>query len=302
LRNQNKFLVEDKKISYVGSGRDVVSQISASKKAVTASFVIGNPDFDFDINAKHPVRVPIAGSGISVAATRVLSRSFQGEKFQPLPKSAEEARSVAKTLGSDSVLRLGATAREIELKSIESPRVLHIATHGFFLPDQEMGQESSGPGRLLFRGSHAMLSSNGWESPLIRCGIALAGANLAQQTTNLVEDGLLTGQEAALLNLQGTELVILSACNTGSGELKIGEGVMSLRRAFRIAGAETVLASYWPVSELSTPLLMEEFIRRWRAGEPRVQAWREAQLSLLHSRDFSNPYFWAGFTLMGQWQ
>jgi CHAT domain-containing protein len=116
------------------------------------------------------------------------------------------------------------------------------------------------------------------------------------------EDGLLTGLEASLLNLQGTELVILSACDSGTGELKIGEGVMSLRRAFRIAGAETVLASHWPVSDKATSQLMTEFMRRWRAGEPRAKAWREAQLSLLRSKDFSNPYFWSAFTLTGQWR
>ena len=138
---------------------------------------------------------------------------------------------------------------------------------------------------------------------MVRCGIALAGANHAQQITNAVaEVGLLTGPEASLLNLQGTELVILSACDSGGGEVKIGEGVMSLRRAFRIAGAQTVLASHWPVSDKATSQLMTEFMRRWRSGEPRAKAWREAQLALLHSKDFSNPYFWAAFTLTGRWR
>jgi CHAT domain-containing protein len=117
---------------------------------------------------------------------------------------------------------------------------------------------------------------------------------------------LLTGLEASLLNLQGTELVILSACQSGAGEVKIGEGVMSLRRAFRIAGAETVMASHWSVSDQATSRLMTEFMRRWRAGEPCAKAWREAQLSLLRSKgameDLSNPFFWAAFTLTGQWR
>src|SRR6266403_3965867 len=91
---------------------------------------------------------------------------------------------------------------------------------------------------------------------------------------------------------QETNLVILSDCGSGSGEVKIGEGMMSLRRAFRIAGAETVLASHWKVNDKATSQLMTEFIRRWRSGEPRAKAWREAQLSLLRSKDFSNPFFW----------
>ncbi len=112
---------------------------------------------------------------------------------------------------------------------------------------------------------------------------------------------MLTGLEASLLNLQGTELVILSACDSGTGEVKIGEGVMSLRRAFRIAGAESVLASHWPVSDQATSRLMTGFMQRWRAGKPRAQAWREAQLELLRSKEFANPYFWAAFTLTGRW-
>ena len=142
---------------------------------------------------------------------------------------------------------------------------------------------------------------------MVRCGIALAGANYFTNSSlrvpqSEIEDGLLTGLEASLLNLQGTELVILSACESGAGEVKIGEGVMSLRRAFRIAGAETVLASHWKVSDEATSRLMTEFMRRWRAGEPRAKAWREAQLALLRSEKFSNPYYWAAFTLTGQWR
>lgn len=192
-------------------------------------------------------------------------------------------------------MRLVAEAREAELKAIQSPRVLHLATHGFFLSDQEFKQTNAlgnllaanafgagatlGSQRMSGTRWNASLPESDWENPLVRCGIALAGANRATNLTDRSsrheeaqtsspskpqkdqslltsaaarfeeEDGLLTGLEASLLNLQGTELVILSACDSGSGEVKIGEGVMSLRRAFRIAGAETVLASHWSVSD-----------------------------------------------------
>lgn len=223
---------------------------------------------------------------------------------------------MAKLLGGDCVLRVGKVAREAELRKAMSPRVLHLATHGFFLKDQEFNRSSSSRNDWLWNPGtrwNASLPGEGWENPLIRCGIALAGANRGGQNEDQrllkaaatgigEEDGLLTGLEAALLNLQGTELVILSACDSGTGEIKIGEGVMSLRRAFRIAGAETVLASHWPVNDKATSRLMTEFIRRWRAGEPRVQAWRAAQLSLVQSEECSNPYFWAAFTLTGQWR
>ena len=235
-------------------------------------------------------------------------------KFAPLPGAGDEARAVAKLLGNDCVLRLGADAREAELKAVQSPRVLHLATHGFFLSDQEFKRTNAFnswqlAGDVTARRSLAPPQDD-WENPLVRCGIALAGANhfskLETRNPKLeTEDGLLTGLEASLLNLQGTELVILSACDSGTGEVKTGEGVMSLRRAFRIAGAESVLASHWKVNDLATSRLMMEFMRRWRGGTPRAQAWREAQLSLLRDtkeKDFSNPYFWAAFTLTGQWR
>ncbi len=142
---------------------------------------------------------------------------------------------------------------------------------------------------------------------MIRCGIALAGANNAKAITNAVqEDGILTGLEASLLNLENTELVILSACQSGAGDVKFGEGMMSLRRAFRIAGAQTVLASHWIVSDRATNLFMTEFIQAWQSGKSRSQAFREAQLKFLKTKgqkeDYSNPFFWAAFTLTGNWE
>ena len=308
-----RFLVEDKTISYVTSGREVarVAANQSNPKPPTQaakSLVMGNPDFDFDLATARRASPPVQVAAVT-AALRSLSGDYRALKFAPLPGAEAEARSVAKLLGSDSALLLGAAAREADLKAVKSPRVLHLATHGFFLSDQEFKQTNSVAWNFAFtrvwpRGPG---TPNDWENPLVRCGIALAGANRTQQGTNAIaEDGLLTALEASLLNLQGTELVVLSACGSGTGEVKIGEGVMSLRRAFRIAGAQTVLASHWSVSDKATTLLMTEFIRRWRAGESRVQAWREAQLSLIRSKgakeDFSNPFFWSAFTLTGQWQ
>jgi CHAT domain-containing protein len=418
-----RYLVEEKTVSYVGSGREVARLAQPSAKVTTnAPVVMGNPDFDLDLSSRsrreealasssekkarpHPgllpqekeERRPRSGEAgrlassyvtndqslVTSAATKFLSRAYRGFKFAPLPGSEAEARNVARLLGGDAVLRLGKEAREAELKAVVSPRVLHLATHGFFLADQEFKRTNARPGLLAantfgasggFTARRSLaLPENDWENPMVRCGIALAGANHAtnpmtrssrreEAQTNEdrkvrngernqiednarphpgllpqekekgrprsgeagrvfgpdaandqslltsaatrfeEEDGLLTGLEASLLNLQGTELVILSACESGAGEVKIGEGVMSLRRAFRIAGAETVLASHWKVSDQATSRLMTEFMRRWRAGEPRAKAWREAQLALLRSEKFSNPYFWAAFTLTGQWR
>ena len=321
LRVGDRFLLEEKMISYVTSGREVARLARNPKSEVRSqkSLVMGAPDFDLDLakagssrrkEAQEAIRNPTSEGrntqSLVTSATRTLSRDYRGIKFQPLSGAADEARSVAALLGGDCALRLGAEARESELKAVQSPRVLHLATHGFYLSDQEFHRTNApGDGWIASMGTrwNASLPKDDWENPLVRCGIALAGANHAGQITNaLAEDGILTGLEASLLNLQGTELVVLSACDSGTGEVKIGEGVMSLRRAFRIAGAQTVLASHWKVSDKATSQLMTEFMRRWRAGEPRAQAWREAQLSLLHSKEFASPYFWAAFTLTGQWR
>ena len=326
LRVGGRFLIEEKTISYVTSGREVVRLEESLKSKVQSpkSLVMGGPDFDFDLSKAGSASFQLAGSaGIParssadakqdalplagrMPALRSLSRDYRGITFKPLLFAEAEARNVAKLLGDDCVLRVGAEAREAELKAAVSPHVLHLATHGFFLSDQEFRRTNSlpfeWPGEWGQAGRRPY-AQNDLESPLVRCGIALAGANHASQLTNtMAEDGVLTGLEASLLNLQGTELVILSACDSGTGEVKIGEGVMSLRRAFRIAGAQTVLASHWKVSDKATSQLMTEFIRRWRSGEPRAEAWREAQLSLLHTNEFQNPYFWAAFTLSGQWR
>ena len=324
LRVGDRYLIEDKTISYVTSGREIVRLAGSPKSTVQSSksLVMGGPDFDLDLSKAGSASFQLAGSaGVParssadgkqdalplagrMPALRSLSRDYRGIKFLPLLGAEAEARSVAKLLGGDCVLRVGAEAREAELKAVVSPRVLHLATHGFFLSDQDFKRTNALRDSWIGNSGtrwNASLPKDDWENPLVRCGIALAGANHAGQITNAeAEDGVLTGLEASLLNLQGTELVILSACDSGTGEVKIGEGVMSLRRAFRIAGAQTVLASHWKVSDKATSQLMTEFIRRWRSGEPRAKAWREAQLSLLHSNEFQDPYFWAAFTLTGQ--
>ncbi len=121
--------------------------------------------------AREPRALPI---------TRFLSRDYRGLKFKPLPGSAVEATNVARLLGEKATLRLGAEARETELKSVVSPRVLHLATHGFFLSDQELRHTNSGRADLLVgfdARQRVPTSQNDWENPLVRCGIALAGAN-----------------------------------------------------------------------------------------------------------------------------
>jgi CHAT domain-containing protein len=128
--------------------------------------------------------------------------------------------------------------------------------------------------------------------------LALAGANLDKDEN---EDGILTALEASGLNLWGTKLVTLSACDTGIGEVKNGEGVYGLRRAFIIAGAETVVMSLWPISDAVTRDLMSSYYRGLREGRGRGEALRRAQLAILNRKGHEHPFYWASFIQVGEW-
>jgi CHAT domain-containing protein len=133
---------------------------------------------------------------------------------------------------------------------------------------------------------------------LLRSGLALTGANLRRSGE---DDGILTAMEASGLNLWGTKLVVLSACDTGVGEIKNGEGVYGLRRALVLAGSETQVMSLWPVSDEGTRDLMIEYYKALKAGQGRSEALRQVQLKMLSSKNHNHPYYWASFIQSGEW-
>src|SRR5262249_12352118 len=146
------------------------------------------------------------------------------------------------------------------------------------------------------------------EDPRLRSGLALAGANRRQERAAAgASDGLLTALEAENLDLWGTELVVLSACETGLGQVRGGEGVLGLRRALQLAGARTVVASLWKVPDAETERLMTGFLRRWLAGQGGAEALRSAQLDMIRAlraspdarRRLAPPVYWAGFVCHG---
>jgi CHAT domain-containing protein len=154
--------------------------------------------------------------------------------------------------------------------------MLHIASHGFFLQD----------------------TRETVDNPLLRSGLALAGANL---THGHPGDGMLTALEASGLDLWGTKLVTLSACDTGIGEVRNGEGVYGLRRAFVLAGAETVVMSLWPVRDVVAREAMVAYYSGLRAGLGRGDALRQAQLAMLKRPGRQHPFYWASFIQSGEW-
>ncbi len=192
-------------------------------------------------------------------------------------------------------LKQGYNANEESFKQIGraqiSPRILHIATHGYFFPDPKEEEDPNLKGKLPF-----MVA----EHPLIRSGLILAGANqvwLGGHSLKGYDDGILTAYEIAQLDLSNTELVVLSACETGLGDIEDYEGVYGLQRAFKIAGAHSIIMSLWQIPDRQTKILMESFYRNWlEAKMPIRQSFSEAQRAMrINGFD---PYYWAGFVLV----
>jgi len=293
--NAGRCLIDEHPISYVGAGRDVLRFGVAPLAEPSAALVVADPDYDLEAAAQLP-QPDEAPAG---RRSRDLFRNIQ--HFQRLPGTRLEGERVAAMLGVSPVE--GSRASKGEIKGVRSPRILHMATHGFFLPDQD---RSRGGGTL--QGAHGAVPHDPGasrfetlkETPLLRSGIVLAGANAWLQGRRLSPengDGFLTGEDASGLDLLSTDLVVLSACETGLGDIKSGEGVFGLRRAFILAGAKTLLMSLWKVPDSQTQMLMVEFYGLVLQGRPRADALREAQLTV--KRVFPEPFYWAAFICQG---
>ncbi|MSQ85052.1 MAG: CHAT domain-containing protein [Myxococcales bacterium] len=263
LPDQNgKYVVQTATLTYLTSGRDLLRQ-TAQVLAREPPLVVANPAFDWGNQAK--VAPPVVKPG-----------DLRGLQVQALPATAGEAEALAQLFPEAKVLTQG-QATEGALRNAKGPRFLHIATHGFFQ-------------------AAARVAGAAQSSPLLRSGLLLAGFNAHPQHG---DDGALTALEAASLDLHGTQLAVLSACNTGVGDLRAGDGVQGLRRALAIAGAQTVVMSLWPVDDEATRGLMTALYGAWKAGSGRAAALRQAQLQLLGQAPTTHPFFWAAFLAAG---
>jgi len=272
-----KYLVESKTISYVTSGRDLGRETILVEHE-TALFLAANPQYDKGATITLPRNSASAGDrGI------VLRSVDFNAQFAPLPGTASEAESIPGLIeGANKVVVTGEEATEAAVLAVEHPKILHIATHGFFLEAQADGIYP--------------------ENPLLRSGLAFAGANQVRESSDNFE-GILTAFEASGMDLVGTELVTLSACQTGVGEVSDGEGVYGLRRAFALAGARNLLMSLWSVSDTITAEQMTQFYRLYGEGADPAVALRQAQLSTIASLrkeyDSAPPSLWSAFILQG---
>jgi CHAT domain-containing protein len=219
---------------------------------------------------------------------------YATDRVTPLPGTKKEVDAIAKLLSASGyrvTQHMEKNATEENIKEANGQSMIHIATHGFFAPEKEIRDGS------LF-GIHAENASN---NPLLRSGLMMANINTGnpEATADLsqTEDGVLTAYEAMNLNLTGTNLVVLSACETGLGEIKSGEGVYGLQRAFLVAGAETLIMSLWKVDDEATQQLMTNFYSNWVKSGNKQTAFKEAQLQLMAK--FPEPYYWGAFVMVG---
>ena len=292
-------LIDEYRISYLGAGRDVLRFGATSATEAREPVVLADPDFALAAPPATAGPEPPSSRETRHAPAARRPRDLDGLtlQFPPLRQTRAEGECIGGLLGVRPWLE--GAALKARLKACRSPGILHLATHGFFLADQE--RDAGGEARIWPVGvGMGRVAGPELENPLLRAGLALAGANTWLEGGHPpleAEDGLLTAEDVSGLDLLATDLVVLSACETGVGDVRTGEGVFGLRRAFVLAGAKTLVMSLWRVPDRQRETLMAEFYRRLLDGCPRADALRDAQLAL--KAEHEDPYFWGAFICQG---
>lgn len=261
------YLMDKYNIQFVGNTKDILSlkQSAAAFKKPSSAFLIGNPTYG------------------------------QKEVIPQLPGTEAEVKNIKKILTASQVTNtvlIGDNATETALKNIRSPSVLHIATHGYFLADVSEVETNKVLGVDI-----AVAKQN----PLLRSGVLLANCeNVFDENfrASSADNGILTAYEALSLNLDKTDLVVLSACETGLGSVKQGEGVFGLQRSFLIAGARSIIMSLWSVSDEATMELMTLFYTNYSKSGNKQQAFADAQKQL--KTKYKEPFYWAAFVMLSK--
>lgn len=286
-----KYLEEELDIVILSNIKDLLkSEENYHNYPYVALF--GNPDFDYNFN-KAIEKNLIATTNDLIIYRNIDSLERSGINLVPLPSTQSEVNEIKSLFDKEKIsatIYSGMDANEYKLKNLESPTVLHLATHGFFLKDAQIKHNSDFDNSIT-------------ENPLMRSMLFLAGSkhslnnNDSLNLINMEEDGILTAYEAQNLNLQNTEMVVLAACETGLGEIKNGEGVYGLQRAFLQAGAKSVMMSLWKINDKATKDMMLSFYKNWLSGKTRNEAFRLAKKEI--KKKYKYPYYWASFVLIG---
>ncbi len=296
-------LLERMPVAYLNSGRDLL-YLERRAPSRTPPVILAQPDYN--------------GAAASAAARGTVPPGQATHMiFDPLPGTGKEADLLARML-PDALVHMGADASETALRAVRGPAILHIATHGFFLDanqtlasgtravkiikpmTQEQPTNAEAAGTATVQRPRPSPDFDLYRHPFLRAGLALAGANRFAEGP---DDGILTAMEVRTLDLAGTELAVLSACETGVGSTDGGVGVFGLRRAFLQAGARTQVLSLWKVDDEATVALMALFYRHLAEGKGKAEALRLAQMGLARDNpQWRHPFYWGAFLLSGDWR
>ena len=300
--DNEEYLIESLDLRLISSARDLVLEPLEPVRGEVV--IVAGPDYDTDQILQSPQARAVSGkrSG-SVAQGVRMGSGLRGLSFDPLPGAEKEGaiiESVSQEKAREALIFSKQEGEEQQLRALPAtPEVLHIATHGFFLKEEErLAQRIAG----LNRGGANRVPPPG-DNPLLRAGLAFAGLNANAPLLGEIDtdnDGVLTAMEVLSLDLVGTQLVVLSACETGLGEIHDGEGVYGLRRSFQEAGVRSVVNSFWEVSDDGTQHLMTEFYNRYLEGMSPRDALREARLEMVNDPRWSSPFYWSAFALVGR--
>lgn len=283
-----KYLIETLDIHLVTSTKDILFYSNTPVKTgsgLTAN-LFGNPTFNINKDQYQQIRSEIKDNS-KTRSSSVFMKEIVLQSLENLDETETEVKKIANIL-ADKGLKvssyLNSEALEEQVKKTNQPTILHMATHGFFYDPHGFKTEDGSDQEL------SMLSSG-----LIFAGISNYFQSKERPAT---DDGVLTAYECSSLNLGNTELVVLSACETGLGSLVNGDGVYGLQRGLKVSGAKSILMSLWKVDDLTTQELMTTFYEEWMITGDKIKGFRNAQLKL--KAKYPNPYYWGGFILVGE--
>ena len=284
LTKEGQFLAQTYDIQYVASGRDLLRELKPSTAKEVVLFA--NPDFNLGSTAM--LAKVDSRSADADSIRRSEKREIEDWSFGSLEGTQKESDELIKKFVGWGWTPIDFTAKEATkeaLLRIHSPYILHLATHGFFAKEDPTSSKTEP--EALMNNRQSVTKSKFFRNPMHRSGLALAGAQTTieawkrDEVPPVENDGILTAEDVSTLDLQGTWLVTLSACDTGSGEARAGEGVMGLRRGFIQAGAQHLLMTLWPISDEVTVQIMSDFYKAAHKSGNAPEALAEVQRNWL---------------------
>jgi CHAT domain-containing protein len=292
-------LLSDKyNLHQVTSTRQVIHNNEQDKQTAKIHDAALFGGIQYELDNKQLAQVQTT-TGTNYRSAFVSDSTQRSGSFGYLKGTGEEVTGIAeefKQKGLTEQLYTGAIASEAAFKKLSGTNtdIIHIATHGFYLPI-----EDTKPKDFKFMSFDNDRRNVVVHNPLLRSGLAFAGANRAWRGDSIPdnwEDGILTSHEISQLNLTHTDLVVLSACETALGDIKGSEGVFGLQRAFKMAGVQTLIMSLWKVPDKQTSQLMQGFYKYWLGGMSKHDAFKKSQNEIRKANP--NPYYWAAFVMV----